>query len=98
MTKTTYNVNAPYPFQYQTINGFKFAGFTHTLMETIGVFVDHFANSYAREILYDEPCEYSITEIIETVEYWTGATIDRMEIIAACDEKIAWYRSTYNLA
>lgn len=91
MSTTTYNTNAPYPFQYSEGDGFRFAGLHHSKVEAVGVFVERFANDYARDVVFDEPCAVRVHDVIEAAKTWAGVELDTLEVRAACDERIAFY-------
>lgn len=97
MTATTYNANAPYPFKYAEGNGFRFAGLHHSKVEAVAVFVERFANSYARDIVFDEPCAVRVHDVIEAAKTWAGVELDALEIRAACDERVAFYMGNSDL-
>lgn len=87
--------NAPYPFTYPSKKGFIYAGFEHTIEETIETFLDKQSNKYARHILFNEPEGMSSLEIVETVEKYTGKELAIVEVWEKGEEKIEWFRDTY---
>lgn len=94
MTKTIYNANAPYPFMYQTVNGFVFAGCEHSISETIAVYLTYCANLAARHILYGESCVY-FADMLNIVHRYTGTVLDYGNYWNMVEEKLDWYHVTY---